>query len=173
MRSGAPNKILFVCLGNICRSPLAQGIFQHRLARVGFDSPAIELDSAGTAAYHIGKAPDPRARAVAKAAGFDVDEQRARQVSMGDFERFDEIYAMDRANHEALLGLAASGTQHKVRLLMSLVEPTSPWFGLDVPDPYYGGLDGFTEVVSMLDQAASAWIEGCVQGAGHSGGLNE
>lgn len=165
MMLGAPKKILFVCLGNICRSPLAQGVFQHRLAMLD-SSASILLDSAGTAAYHLGKPPDPRARAVARTAGFEIVHQRARQVIAADFERFDAIYAMDRANHHALLGMAATA-QSKVQLLMSLVEPTSSFSGLDVPDPYYGEIDGFTEVVSMLDQAASAWIARYIEGQTH------
>lgn len=163
MMSSIPKKILFVCLGNICRSPLAQGVFQHRLAQIGVDRSVIELDSAGTAGYHIGKTPDPRARTAARGAGFDIDQQRARQVVIGDFEHFDEIYAMDRANYRDLLSLVGPSTQPKVQLLMSLAAPTSPVFGLDVPDPYYGEMDGFGEVVTLLDQAASAWIERYLQ----------
>ncbi len=151
-------KILFVCLGNICRSPLAQGVFQHRLMQQGGDFSRVALDSAGTVAYHIGKSPDPRACSAARASGFDIANQRARQVSISDFDYFDEIFAMDRANRAALLKLADPISQNKIRLVMSLLDPSAPFFDRDVPDPYYGDSDGFTEVVSMLDQAAAAWI---------------
>jgi len=157
--SVSPKSILFVCLGNICRSPLAQGVFEHRLAAYGMDNPTIHLDSAGTAGYHIGKAPDPRARAAAKAAGFDIDAQRARQVGLSDLEMFDLVFAMDQSNHDALMDLATPDLRPKVQLVMSLVEPSSPKFGVDIPDPYYGEADGFWHVVSMLDQAATAWIK--------------
>ena len=153
-----PKKILFVCLGNICRSPLAQGIFEHRLTAHGMDH-VIHLDSAGTAGYHIGKAPDPRARAAAKAAGFNIDGQRARQVALSDLEMFDLVFAMDQSNHHALMDLATPDLQPKIQLVMSLVEPSSPEFGVDVPDPYYGEADGFRRVVSMLDQAVTGWIQ--------------
>jgi len=154
-----PRKILFVCLGNICRSPLAQGVFEHRLAGQGIDDSIISIDSAGTAGYHIGKGPDPRARRAAKVAGFDIDNQRARQVSLADLEAFDVVYAMDRSNHTDLLDLATPHLKPKIQLVMSLVETSLSEIGVDVPDPYYGEADGFRRVVSMLDQAATAWIK--------------
>ena len=140
---------------------MAQGVFEHRLATHGMDNSIIHLDSAGTAGYHIGKAPDPRARAAAKAAGFDIDAQRARQVGLSDLEMFDLVFAMDQFNHQALMDLATPDLRPKIQLVMSLVEPSSPEFGVDVPDPYYGEADGFRLVVSMLDQAATAWIKQC------------
>lgn len=154
-----PKKLLFVCLGNICRSPLAQGVFEYRLASHGIDESIIRIDSAGTAGYHIGRSPDARARAAAKVAGFNIDNQRARQVSLTDLEDFDAIYVMDRSNRSALHDLATPDLSPKVQLVMSLVEDSSPKPVADVPDPYYGETDGFHQVVSMLDQAAMAWIK--------------
>ena len=157
--SQLPTKILFVCLGNICRSPLAQGLFEHRLAAIGIDKSILTIDSAGTAGYHIGQPPDSRARAAAKQAGFDIDGQRARQVGLVDLEAFDVIYDMDQSNHRALLDLATPDLRAKIQLVMSLIDSSSPDSNADVPDPYYGEADGFRRVVSMLDLAAAAWIE--------------
>lgn len=146
-------KILFVCLGNICRSPTAQGIFEQKTRLAGVD---LELDSAGTGDWHIGRAPDPRSLAFARRWGVDLSGQRARQVARADFERFDRIYAMDRSNLADLHHLAPPGARARIELVMSL----APDYGLDeVPDPYYGGDRGFEQVIDMLAVAADRLIE--------------
>lgn len=147
------HRILFVCLGNICRSPTAQGIFEYkcRLAEVN-----VDLDSAGTGDWHIGRAPDPRSQAFARRWGVDLSVQRARQVTVADFQRFDRIYAMDRANLADLQVLAPAQSRAQVDLVMSL----APDYGLvEVPDPYYGGDRGFEQVIDMLSVAADRLIE--------------
>ena len=131
-------RILFVCLGNICRSPLAEGILR---AEAG-DRPDIEVDSAGTAAWHVGKAPDPRSIAIAARHGIDISRLRARQVCLDDFSRFDLILAMDAANLEDLQAMAPVGARARLRRFL----------GRDVPDPYYGGDDGFADVHAMLEK---------------------
>lgn len=131
-------RILFVCLGNICRSPLAEGILR---AQAG-DRPNMEVDSAGTAAWHVGKAPDPRSIAIAARHGIDISSLRARQVCTEDFSRFDLILAMDAANLEDLRAMAPVGTRAQLRRFLDR----------DVPDPYYGGEDGFADVHAMLEQ---------------------
>jgi len=139
--------LLFVCLGNICRSPTAEGVMRALIAREGLEEE-IEIDSAGTGAWHVGSPPDARASAAAQARGVTLSG-RARQVTAGDFERFELVLAMDRANERELrrLGGAAAG---KVRLLREF-DPESRARGeLDVPDPYYGGEDGFEEVLDLV-----------------------
>ncbi|MFP4207558.1 MAG: low molecular weight protein-tyrosine-phosphatase [Wenzhouxiangella sp.] len=144
--------ILFVCLGNICRSPTAKAVFDHKLAAAGID---LVTDSAGTGDWHIGHPPDPRSLAFAHRWGVDMSNQRARQVQPQDFVRFDRIYAMDRANLSALQRMAPADAIARVELVMSL----APDYGLDeVPDPYYGGDDGFQRVIDMLESAADRLI---------------
>ena len=146
-------KILMVCLGNICRSPLAEGIFRHRAQEAGLD---WELDSAGTGGWHSGEAPDPRSIAVAAKYGLDISGQRARQLNTQDFERFDHLFVMDSENYQNVLRLASSPAQKaKVELLMNLALPGQ---NRAVPDPYYGGKEGFEQVFAMIDQACQAFI---------------
>lgn len=145
--------VLFVCLGNICRSPTARALFDARLREAGL---TIETDSAGVADYHIGKAPDPRSIRHAMDWGVDLSAERARQVQPADFHRFDAIFAMDRDNLVALQRLAPASATARVCLLMEL----APDYGLDeVPDPYYGGAEGFERVLDMLSSAADGLIE--------------
>ena len=144
--------ILFVCLGNICRSPTAKAVFDYKLARAGL---TVETDSAGTGDWHIGKPPDRRSQAFALDWGVDMSAQRARQVCIDDFSRFDALFAMDRSNLADLRRLAPAGARARVELVMSL----APDYGLDeVPDPYYGGEAGFRQVIDMLESAADRWI---------------
>ena len=139
-------KILMVCLGNICRSPLAEGIFKSKLQ--GYD---ILVDSAGTAAYHVGKLPDVRSIEVAKKYGIDITKQRARKFVVEDFDIFDFIFAMDSSNFQYLISLARnSDDEQKVHLILDALEVAS---NREVPDPYYGGKDGFETVFKMLDEA--------------------
>lgn len=138
-------KILMVCLGNICRSPLAEGILKDKI-----DMDRILVDSAGTANYHIGKRPDHRSIAVAKKYGIDISGQRCRQLTTNDLEEFDHIYAMDRQNYANILALAKNREeQQKVKLLLH----HSTYTDQEVPDPYYGDGDGFEKVFHLIDSA--------------------
>jgi protein-tyrosine phosphatase len=143
-------KILFVCLGNICRSPTAEAVVRTLAAR---ELPELELevDSAGTAGYHIGEPPDPRMRAAAARRGYDLTALRARIVEPSDFTRFDLILAMDRENLAVLRRRAPEETRERVRLFLEF----APHGELqDVPDPYYGGPKGFEEVLDLVEAAA-------------------
>ena len=135
-----------VCLGNICRSPLAEGILQSKL-----DANFFSVDSAGTAAYHIGELPDQRSIAVAKKHGIDISNQKARKFDIKDFIEFDVIYAMDKENYQNICSLAKNNTElQKVKMILDEVKLSQ---NLSVPDPYYGGDDGFQNVYQLLDEA--------------------
>lgn len=135
-----------VCLGNICRSPLAEGVLKSKVA-----SKSILVDSAGTAAYHVGNSPDKRSIQIAKTYGIDISEQRARAFSKDDFENFDIIYAMDRSNYNNILRLASSvASKNKVQLLLN---ESFPGEDREVPDPYYGGKEGFETIYQLIDTA--------------------
>ena len=148
-------RILFVCVGNICRSPTAEGVFKSRLLKRGL-SDHIDSDSAGTTAYHIGEAPDNRAQAAALRRGYDLSAIRARKISAADFERFDLLLAMDRGVLLALNRYCPPDRLDRVRLFMDF---SSHRKGGDVTDPYYGGQDGFEHVLDMIEDAAEAIIE--------------
>jgi len=138
-------KILMVCLGNICRSPLAEGIMRSKL------SEDFIVDSAGTGGWHAGELPDKRSIATAKNRGLDITNQRARQFKKNDFEIFDHIFVMDNSNYKDVLALAPNEeAKSKVKLILNEIFPNE---NVDVPDPYYGGQDGFENVFDMLDQA--------------------
>ena len=143
-------KILFVCLGNICRSPLAEGIALHLVQENGLEN--LLIDSAGTANYHVNEAPDPRTIANAKKHGVDLSSLRARQIKSSDFDDFDEIYVMDDNNLKNVLALTKSNShKEKVKLLLSIGN-----FGrLDVPDPYYGNERDFENVFQLVYKATS------------------
>lgn len=142
-------RILMVCLGNICRSPLAEGILRSKLPQ-----DAFVVDSAGTAAYHIGSSPDPRSVAVARKHGLDISGLRGRQFEVLDFDRFDLIYVMDNSNYQNVVKLARNTNDtSKVKLILDEVYPDEK---LEVPDPYYGGDQGFENVYQMLDEACNA-----------------
>lgn len=135
-----------VCLGNICRSPLAEGILKSKIFLKN-----IKVDSAGTGDYHIGGSPDKRSIAIAKEYNIDITDQCARQFSVADFDNFDTIYAMDNSNFKNVLQLARNeNDKQKVKLILNEVFPDE---NLDVPDPYHGGKHGFAAVYIMLDQA--------------------
>jgi protein-tyrosine phosphatase len=138
--------ILMVCLGNICRSPLAEGIMRKKLMESGIEGT---VDSAGTASYHIGESPDPRSEEMARKYGIDISQERARAFTRSDFEQFDIIFAMDRENYTNILRLARTDEdRQKVELILNRLHPGKD---LEVPDPYYGGKDGFEHVYQMLD----------------------
>jgi len=139
-------KILMVCLGNICRSPLAEGILAHKTKSLD-----IEVDSAGTAAYHVGELPDKRSIEIASKYNIDLSSQRARQFSRKDFEDFDIIYAMDTNNYAHLISLAENESERqKVKMILNETHPES---FKSVPDPYYGGDNGFQIVYDLLNKA--------------------
>ena len=145
-------RILFVCLGNICRSPTAEAVMRGLVAEAGLDGE-IEVESAGTGNWHIGYPPDERSVAAAAERGVELTGE-ARQVAQGDFDGFDLLIAMDRQNRDDLLAMAQSETdREKVRLLRSYADGE-----LDVPDPYYGGEDGFSEVVEIIERSCKALI---------------
>jgi protein-tyrosine phosphatase len=143
--------ILFVCLGNICRSPLAEGVFAAVLEEKGLDDQ-FELDSAGTGGWHAGSAPDPRSIAIAASHGIDISGQKARKVVGADFSRFDLILGMDRSNVQELRRLAPPSTQDHIHLFLEFADGRER----DVPDPYYGGADGFSDVYRMIREASEA-----------------
>ncbi len=146
-------KILMVCLGNICRSPLAEGIFRQQVKLRGLD---WEVDSAGTGSWHTGETPDPRSLQVARRQGLDISDQRARQIRPADLVHFDYIFAMDRSNQRHILELARDEDQRsRVHLFLDFAGSET---GLDVPDPYWND-NGFTEVYHMLDQASHHIID--------------
>ena len=146
------HRLLFVCMGNICRSPTAKGVFDHALTAAGID---FESESAGTHGYHVGHPPDARSVEVAAERGLDISSDRSRLVRSEDFDRFDWIFAMDKANLDRLQQLCPAGAQVRLQLVMEL----APEYGLDeVPDPYYGGEQGFRQVFDMLEQAADAMV---------------
>lgn len=148
-------RILFVCMGNICRSPSAEGVFRRVLADKAPHLP-IEIDSAGTHDYHIGNPPDRRAIEAAHRRGVDLSKLRARQVSREDFERFDLILVMDEDNLMALRDIAPAPYRSRVRLLMEYAPNATT---RHVPDPYYGGLRGFEEVLDLLEEASEGLLE--------------
>lgn len=148
-------RLLFVCMGNICRSPSAEGVFRRVLAERAPDI-AVEIDSAGTHDYHVGNPPDRRAIDAARRRGIDLTTLRARQVSVDDFERFDLILAMDDENVEALKRRAPSVYHSRIRLLMEFAVEAPV---RHVPDPYYGGAPGFEQVLDLLEQASEGLLD--------------
>jgi protein-tyrosine phosphatase len=146
----ASTRILFVCLGNICRSPTAEAVLRDLVTREAPDL-SVEIDSAGIGDWHIGEPPDQRALAAARRRGLDMSRLRARQIASEDFARFDFILAMDRANLSDLRRRAPTQYRERVRLFLEF----APDAGVDeVPDPYYGGAAGFEEVLDLAEQAA-------------------
>jgi len=148
-------RILFICMGNICRSPTAEGVFR-RLVQERAPHLPLEIDSAGTHDYHVGDPPDPRAVAAAARRGIDLRSLRARQVSDDDFESFDLILAMDRLNYVTLLERAPDVLHERNRLFMDYARDTS---AKDVPDPYYGGPLGFEQVLDLAEEAAAGLLD--------------
>lgn len=147
-------RVLFVCLGNICRSPTAEAVFRVIAAREARDL-GIDADSAGTAGYHVGSPPDARSQQAARRRGYDLSALRARVVAPEDFERFDLILAMDRDNLSVLRRRAPSEFHDRIRLFLEF----APELGTsEVPDPYYGGPNGFEEVLDLIEDAARALL---------------
>ncbi|WP_068826268.1 low molecular weight protein-tyrosine-phosphatase [Pseudomonas sp. BMS12] len=146
-------RVLFVCMGNICRSPTAEGVFRQRLHAAGL-ADRVTVDSAGTGDWHVGKAPDGRSSQAALRRGYDLSSLRARQATAADFERFDLILAMDHDNLARLQALRPQGRGAELDLFLRRYQ-----LALDeVPDPYYGGADGFEQVLDLIEQASDALL---------------
>ena len=141
-------------MGNICRSPTAEGVFRHFVASAGLDM-SIEVDSAGTHAYHVNEPPDRRARAAAKRRGYSLENIRARRVEPADFERFDWVIAMDRDNLSLLTAQAEVKHHEKIRLFLDFATAAQD----EVPDPYYGGAAGFEHVLDLVEDASRGLLE--------------
>ena len=141
-----PVRVLFVCTGNICRSPTAEGVLRHMAKQAGVE---VHVESAGTGSWHVGHPPDKRALHHTRGRGYDLSAQRARQVTRGDFETFDLIVAMDRGHLAALQ--AQCPTRHRAKLRLLVPER-------DVPDPYYGGAEGFERVLDMVEAACAGLL---------------
>ena len=147
-------KILMVCLGNICRSPMAEGIVRDEFTKHGID---IQVDSAGTAAYHVGERADARGQAELAKHGIDISDERAMKLSPYHLEEYDMIYAMDRSNYSDILALCKDDEERKkVDMFMNLSQPGK---FISVPDPYYGGDKGFANVYEMLKESAEKLVE--------------
>jgi low molecular weight protein-tyrosine phosphatase len=150
----APQRVLFVCMGNICRSPTAEGVLRKLVAE-STPALAVEVDSAGTHAYHVGEPPDPRAQRAAARRGVEIGRGRARRVLAEDFERFDWLLAMDQTNYELLHEMSPVEQRSRIRLFLEF----APQLGRsDVPDPYYGGANGFEHVLDLVEEAAAGFL---------------
>ncbi|MEM9531134.1 MAG: low molecular weight protein-tyrosine-phosphatase [Pseudomonadota bacterium] len=154
MTSSRPYRVLMVCMGNICRSPTAEAVLRHKARERGLDH-VVDVDSAGTHAYHVGHPPDPRSREAALNRGIELTGQ-ARRVAATDFSEFDLILAMDNANYENLLAEAPPGQGDRVKKMMAYSN-----LGVtdEVPDPYYGGRHGFEQVLDLLDNAVAGLLD--------------
>jgi len=147
-------KVLFVCLGNICRSPTAEGVFRELVQQKGLKN-RIVTDSAGTGSWHVGKEPDKRAQAAAQTRGYDLSDLRARQAVVADFREFDYVLAMDRNNYVDLEGLCPPGYEDRLHMFLSF-DANSP--EEEVPDPYFGGVAGFDYVLDLVEEAANGLL---------------
>lgn len=147
--------VIFICMGNICRSPTAEAVFRHYVQNAGL-AGQIMIDSAGTIDFHAGKAPDLRAQRAAQRRGYDMSGLRGRQVEDGDFYRFDYVLAMDRDNLAFLQRLAPLDSETKMQLFLEYARNHTE---REVPDPYYGGSDGFERVLDMVEDAAEGLLQ--------------
>ncbi len=150
--------VLFVCLGNICRSPTAEGVFREKLARADLLDD-FTVDSAGTGNWHVGSTPDARAQQAARQRGYDISDLRGRQVEDNDLDRFDYVIAMDQSNQLSLKGLAGEHRAEKVHLMLEFASASDL---VDIPDPYYGGLGGFDLVIDLIELASDGLLESIV-----------
>lgn len=153
------NKILFICMGNICRSPSAEAMFADLLKKTAV-ADAYEIDSAGTHAYHIGNPPDKRSIAAALRRGIDMQHLRARQLQAQDFDKYDRLIIMDRANHEEIIRQFPVAEHSKLSYMLDYAKNFTE---KEVPDPYYGEGDGFELVLDLLEDAAQGLLDDCQQ----------
>ena len=153
--SAKPIRVLFVCTGNICRSPSAEGVFRHYVAKAGL-SDRVQTDSAGTHDFHVGDTPDPRAQKAATQRGYDLSRMYGRQVIRRDFIEFDYVLAMDQLNMKQLARLAPPEHAHKLRLFMEFAYGSSV---SEIPDPYHGSAEDFEKVLDMLEAAAEGLLD--------------
>lgn len=151
-------KVLFVCMGNICRSPSAHGIFRDMVAKAGW-SDRIQVDSAGTENWHQGKAPDSRSQTHAQQRGYDISDLRAMQLRPEHLHDFDLVLVMDADNLAKAHRIAPTGTEHKLRYFSDFCQHSPA--GSQVPDPYYGGADGFEQVLDMLEDGCTGLLAHC------------
>lgn len=160
----ATSAVLFVCLGNICRSPLAEGVLRAEVARRGL---VVDVDSCGTGSWHVGEHPDPRSVAVAAAHGVDISRHRARQLAARDFDRFDWIVAMDGDNLQVARqrGQAAGGEPTKLDRVVPFMRFVEGARGQDVPDPYYGGPEGFEHVYQLIARGVGPLLDAVMERA--------
>ncbi|MDZ7805027.1 low molecular weight protein-tyrosine-phosphatase [Thiohalophilus sp.] len=142
--------VLFVCLGNICRSPTAEGVFRHLLREEGLDGQIV-TDSAGTHAYHVGAPPDPRAQETARSRGIDLSDLRGRKALADDFDKFDYVLAMDEENYHNLARICPPEHREKLHMFLDFAPHLNE---SEVPDPYYGGAKGFDRVFDMVEEAS-------------------
>lgn len=147
--------ILFVCLGNICRSPVAEGVFRKKIEDAGY-TDNLTIDSAGTAAWHVGKSPDDRMTSAAHSRGYDLSPLRARQVTEKDFENYDFLVAMDDENYDGLMDIRPEAPRGKIVMFLDYAKDISE---KEVPDPYFGGDEGFHHVIDLVENAADGLIE--------------
>ena len=154
MSSDLKTRVLFVCMGNICRSPTAEGVFRYHAEQAGMTAQ-LEIDSAGTHAYHMGEPPDRRARTAAERRGMSLDNIYARRVTTEDFERFDYIIAMDEDNLARLHDESPEGHHSELRLFLEFSDGDER----EVPDPYYGGAAGFERVLDLVEAASRGLLE--------------
>lgn len=148
-------RVLFVCMGNICRSPMAEGVFRHLVRQAGLDD-IVKVASAGTHAFHAGETPDKRAQAAAAKRGFDISDLRAKRVKESDFDDFDLILAMDWDNLSAMQQIAPKRAHHKLQLLMRFATEHET---ATIPDPYYGNVQGFEQVLDYIEDACAGLLE--------------
>ena len=155
MATNTTVRVLFVCMGNICRSPTAEGVFRKRVEEAGL-AGQIEIDSAGTHAYHVGEPPDTRAQDAARRRGVDLSPLRGRQAVAADIQRFDYVLVMDEENLDNLLSICPNGLEDKVELFMEYATSDHP---REVPDPYFGGATGFDRVLDMIEAASQGLLD--------------
>ena len=160
----AKHRLLFICLGNICRSPMAEGMFRHVANEEGVGH-LFKIDSAGMGDWHKGEAPDARAQSAALERGVDISGQASRKVELEDFDDFDLVLAMDASNISDLLEIAPHDARHKIRRFLEY----APHMGVeDVPDPYYGGPEGFGHALDLIEAAARGLLADVLKESGHS-----
>jgi protein-tyrosine phosphatase len=156
---GRPLRVLFVCTGNICRSPTAEGVARRLAGEAGLDG-CVEFDSAGTHGYHVGHPPDPRTQAFAARHGYDLSALRARRLEAADFARFDLLLAMDRGHHAQMLALCPRDQAHRVAMFTHFIDDEAV---TEVPDPYYGGDRGFREVLDLCERGVRGLLAALVR----------